>query len=403
MPSTFDVENLGQVFTPKAIVDLMISLKRNSGAVLEPSSGDGAFSKLLGRCTSIEIDPNHALKDSLCMDFFDYSREHKFETIIGNPPYVRYQDIPVETKLKLDSQIFDSRTNLYLFFIEKCLDHLTDNGELIFIVPRDFIKSTSSIRLNRALISLGTITHYIDLGDSRIFHGAIPNCVIFRFEKNQFNRECAYAELKISSPLTNSLEEIICWQKKIFSEVQGHFTFASFTSEIILKDIAEVKVGGVSGMDTVFADEIHGNLDFVCSETVRTGKTRRMIYLDDRSSPPSFLERHKPALISRKIKKFDESNWWHWGRGFPSNDKARIYVNAKTRVERPFYLHPCNNFDGSVLAIFPKIQSHAELLCQALNEVNWIELGFNCDGRFLFSQRSLENTPLPKSFKQFLT
>ena len=39
----------------------------------------------------------------------------------------------------------------------------------------------------------------------------------------------------------------------------------------------------------------------------------------------------------------------------------------------------------------------------ALNdEVPWAELGFVCDGRFLFSQRSLERAPLPASFTRFL-
>ena len=32
------------------------------------------------------------------MDFFQYSIENKSDTIIGNPPYVRYQDIPKDTK-----------------------------------------------------------------------------------------------------------------------------------------------------------------------------------------------------------------------------------------------------------------------------------------------------------------
>ncbi|GAA9841538.1 hypothetical protein VN0563_11700 [Helicobacter pylori] len=37
-------------------------------------------------------------------------------------------------------------------------------------------------------------------------------------------------------------------------------------------------------------------------------------------------------------------------------------------------------------------------LCDKLNAINWQELGFVCDGRFLFSQRSLENALLPKDF-----
>ena len=38
----------------------------------------------------------------------------------------------------------------------------------------------------------------------------------------------------------------------------------------------------------------------------------------------------------------------------------------------------------------------------ALNAVDWADLGFICDGRYLFSQRSLENAPLPASFSIFL-
>ena len=35
---------------------------------------------------------------------------------------------------------------------------------------------------------------------------------------------------------------------------------------------------------------------------------------------------------------------------------------------------------------------------QPLNEVNWAELGFVCDGRHLFTQRSLETCLLPEDF-----
>jgi adenine-specific DNA-methyltransferase len=37
-----------------------------------------------------------------------------------------------------------------------------------------------------------------------------------------------------------------------------------------------------------------------------------------------------------------------------------------------------------------------QALAAALNTVDWADLGFVCDGRFLFAQRSLEQTPLPK-------
>ena len=56
-----------------------------------------------------------------------------------------------------------------------------------------------------------------------------------------------------------------------------------------------------------------------------------------------------------------------------------------------------------MLGVFPH-RSDVDLpaLCEALNAVDWGDLGFVCDGRYLFSQRSLENAPLPDSFRQFL-
>jgi tRNA1(Val) A37 N6-methylase TrmN6 len=66
--------------------------------------------------------------------------------VIGNPPYVRYRDIGAATRKLLRQDGFDERSNLYLFFIEKCVRHLAPGGELIFITPRDFLKATSARR-----------------------------------------------------------------------------------------------------------------------------------------------------------------------------------------------------------------------------------------------------------------
>ncbi|EJF05956.1 methyltransferase family protein, partial [Thiovulum sp. ES] len=130
-----NVETLGQVFTPQNIVSEMLQLRRNRGTILEPSSGDGAFLQNFdSKAVGIEIDEKRKFDNRvLTMDFFDYGIENKFETIIGNPPYVRFQDIRFDTKFKLDMKIFDKRTNLYKFFIYKSIQHLEDGGELIFI------------------------------------------------------------------------------------------------------------------------------------------------------------------------------------------------------------------------------------------------------------------------------
>ena len=113
------------------------------------------------------------------------------------------------------------------------------------------------------------------------------------------------------------------------------------------------------------------------------------------------LLEYKDRLIKRKIKKFDETNWFMWGRNYYQSDNARIYVNCKTRNKKPFFTHKCKAYDGSVLAIFPKFTCDIDEVCEMLNKVDWNELGFVCDGRFLFSQKSLESSVLPDNFLKF--
>lgn len=398
----FDVASFGQVFTPDPVVRLMLSLRRRSGRVLEPSCGDGAFLAHVPDAVGIELDPGHCPSGALNMDFFDYPVREQFDTIIGNPPYVRFQDIPERTRQRLDTTHFDARSNLYLFFIEKCLRHLRPGGELIFITPRDFLKATSALRLNRLLYGLGTITEAVELGDARVFEGALPNCLIWRFEKGLFDRQVRHVRLECGQ----SVESVLAdppWQPRYFVEHAGHLMFARGQYPLSMRDIAMVKVGAVSGADEIYASETRGNRDFVCSQTVSTGATRRMIWCEPGQPAPPALLAHKARLIARRIRRYDEGNWWEWGRGYHQSDRPRVYVNGKTRRSRPFFLHDCPHYDGSVLALFP-LQQGVDLpaFSEALNRVDWEDLGFVCDGRHLFTQRSLQNTPLPEWFAAFL-
>lgn len=123
-------------------------------------------------------------------------------------------------------------SNLYLFFIYKSILHLNNRGELIFITPRDFLKSTSSVKLNEFIFNQGSITNFIDLGDKKIFNNAQPNCAIWRFEKGNFTR------------LTSCLREFTC--------LNGQISFIKKTYFVPFNELFFVKVGAVSGADKNF-------------------------------------------------------------------------------------------------------------------------------------------------------
>lgn len=408
LDNKYNVEILGQVFTPFNIIDKLISLSSNINKkrhadsqspikILEPSCGNGNFYKRLKdldlNVVGVEIDSNICPSGAINIDFFDYSIENKFDLIIGNPPYVKYKNINEKSKeslkeyiKKTNSNIFDERINLYVYFMEKCLHHLKNRGELIFIVPRDFMKASSSVLFNQFLYEQGTITDWIDLGDKKIFPGFSPNCIIFRFEKNNFTRKT-----KIEN------------EDFVFNVKNGQIFFSQQNYPLPLSNLFFVKVGAASGADNLFIHE-NGNVDFVYSKTRTTNKTRKMFYEIENNE----LLIHKNALLKRKIKNFNNNNWYHWGRKYLESDLPRIYVNIRTRQKNPFFIHDCKAFDGNILALFPKIENfnHFDMtvlqeICVELNSINWEELGFLCNNRYLFSQNSLENSYLPSNFLKY--
>jgi adenine-specific DNA-methyltransferase len=376
-----DIARHGQVFTPPAVVEAMLKLRRNAGRVLEPACGDGAFSTRLPGCVAVELDAAHCPPDALNLDFFAYPESEGFDTIVGNPPYVRARDIQPGTRQRLHSRLLNGHSNLYLHFIEKCVRHLKPGGELIFITPRDFLKATGAARLNTWLFDQGTLTDFQELGDARVFDGVVPNCAIWRFEKGNLARRLADGRRMALSG--------------------GQILLTRGIYSVPLSSVFAVKVGAVSGADEIFANAELGNADFVCSKTAQTGELRRMIWRD-REGPIPWLEQFKERLLARRVTKFDESNWWKWGRRHFVSDAPRLYVNQKTRNLRPFFLNDCRNYDGAVLALFPhRPDVDLESLAGMLNDVDWAELGFVCDGRFLFAQRSLAQALLPEAFAEF--
>ena len=95
-----------------------------------------------------------------------------FDVVLGNPPYVRIQEMKKSRKEDVDyfNKVFqtpEGSYDMYVLFIEKGLSLLNRDGYLGYIVPNKFTKLNYGRNL-RKLISKH-LYRFIDFGDNQIF------------------------------------------------------------------------------------------------------------------------------------------------------------------------------------------------------------------------------------------
>ncbi len=162
----------GSYYTPIQLAEAMVELfaSQNISTILEPSCGDGVFidslknQGLLSKIktlTAIEIDPDEAKKvrnrysdfgqvEVYTEDFFNYYNralgKECFDLILGNPPYIRYQYLK-ESQREIQSEILTSHgmkanklINAWVAFIVACVQLLSENGKIAFVIPAEILQ-----------------------------------------------------------------------------------------------------------------------------------------------------------------------------------------------------------------------------------------------------------------------
>lgn len=217
-----DGEIHGVVLTKPHIVKLILDLAGFtvgkdllSLKVLEPSCGHGAFlvpiverllttlkhsdsslRALSGAITAFDIDLDHVNKTKNVLidtiirfghvkseakklvdgwihegDFLLAELEPEYDIVVGNPPYIRIEQIAPELQSEYRrrfSSLFD-RADLYVAFIEKCLKLLSKNGVLSFICADRWILNRYGAPLRSLVATQFKLKTYVDLHQASPF------------------------------------------------------------------------------------------------------------------------------------------------------------------------------------------------------------------------------------------
>ncbi|WP_248513280.1 Eco57I restriction-modification methylase domain-containing protein [Sporosarcina sp. NCCP-2222] len=98
-----------------------------------------------------------------------------FDCIVGNPPYIKIQDLDVKMRNKLKKNFITTTSgsiNIYFAFIELGVNYLNQEGTLGYIVPNHFLKMKSAQPLRDFLIKNNLIKQIIDFKDCQLFPNA---------------------------------------------------------------------------------------------------------------------------------------------------------------------------------------------------------------------------------------
>lgn len=381
---TSNTKALGQYFTvSESLQTAVFDLVRHRGArLLEPSMGAGHLLLPFKRA-----DPNYPMtcyeldqtiqqvvefNDHQTLTYGDFTTQtiiERYKTIVANPPYVKRRD-----------------GNLYIQFISLCYRLLDDDGEMIFIVPSDFLKCTRASDLRTEMLATGSFTDVVLPHDETLFAGASIDVMIFR-----------YARGPTASTTRVNGEERWCHVH------QSIVTFSDCEVRgVPLTNRFRAYVGLVSGLDAVYRSEL-GTMDILQDKD----RVERFIFPETFPTPTpelnEYLLARKDALLTRKIKSFSELNWFLWGA--PRNITTIrsqwgvpcIYVRTVTRKSEVAFRGHVQYFGGSLICLVPiqpLTDAELDLVVEHMNTPVF-QQPYTYAGRFKIGHKQLSAACIP--------
>lgn len=398
----------GAYYTPLPLAEMMVKLFTNRtdcNSVLEPSCGDGVFLDALikadgikqyANVEAIEIDGTEAKKVKERMasyenvkvinkDFFDFYIANKdsiqYDLILGNPPYIRYQYLE-EKQRELMAEILASQgmkanklVNTWVGFIVSCVNLLSKNGKIAFVIPAEIMQVAYAEDLRLFLsnnLSKITLITFEEL----VFPDIEQEIVVFVGEKGNEEKGIRIVELNNLEDLKSFDIEANGFQKlqhvhekwtKYFTNVEENVLVKQIREDKRfqkLSDIALINVGITTGNNKYFSvgqktvekykmqDVVrpligrssHANsIYFKCEDWLQNVKNNKAAYLIDF---PDVEYKRYPKKHKEYIKEGEKNGE---NKGYKCSIRDRWYRIPSIWVPDAFFLRRNNLYPKFVL------------------------------------------------------
>lgn len=332
-----DLDKLrGGYYTSSAVAEWMCAwaIRSTKEHVLEPSCGDGAFlvaaakrfSKLgvrsqtiANHITGIEIIEQEAINAREKLngilgqrshsvventDFFGWwkeSKQPKFDVVVGNPPFIRYQTFPEPHRSRAMEMMAEQGlspnrlTNIWVPFVVAAVASLRPGGRLALVLPAELLQVTYAGQLRSFLT--GRFSRIDIVACNELFFEKAEQEVVLLLADGALAKGSNENLCRVSLTETHTLAEIVSRPPEV--------VLANAQPKIIRHDNEKwlkyfLTEGEISFMRTLRSAGIVTNLSTHASVDVGvvTGKNEFFVLTSDQVSELG-LEGYTTRLISR--------------------------------------------------------------------------------------------------------
>ena len=305
----------GGYYTPPAIASFLLQWGTQGiphPEILEPSCGDGVFIEQLklleldfSSFLGIEYDSEEAEKSASIIlrdkqvkncDFHEFclTTRKKFDLVVGNPPFIRYQYYTESMQL-LAAEIFKKAgmkysklTNAWVTFIVGSSLLLKEKGRIAFVVPADLLQVTYAKQLRDFLIETFNQVNIVSF-EELVFDGIQQEVVLLLCERDGTNRRSIdHIDVKNAESLHLLLDKGMQFKAKTINKNSDKWSYYFLSNEEIsfieglssnenenIGRLASVEVGITTGANQYFCvpKEIVGRYDLTCFANPMVGRS----------------------------------------------------------------------------------------------------------------------------------
>lgn len=407
----------GAHFTPEKIVvemcttilELIDVADVKKFKFLDIASGTGIFSFYFAKlfAKKFNVDFKEVIKNNCCMAEFDpvfiskcrsiYKRlgceinivegdalftdrlvYNTYDVVLGNPPYIRIQNLEKEYRKKIQGvygSCVKGASDIYLAFIERSLNLVKSAGCVALITPSSYLRSEAGKYIREGL------TPYLykikDFGSQKIFDCGTYTAItytngfqserdfIYEFDNGivEYDR-CFFKDKLLINRCGNTLLKNVCDIKGGIATLRDKiFIIKPDTTDATYLYVNSHKIERASVKKFVKLSEVKTSEDidkspYFCIypyKDVLDGYTR---YNEDefkKSFPETFkyLKCHKEELLTRDKGKNNGYSWFEFGRTQGLNNVKECVVTSTMNYSPNFLKTNLNGFlFGSGLALY---------------------------------------------------